>query len=452
MKKVFLYIAFGFAALVITIVLKSCSGNGTIKVATEKVQYRNITETVASDGLIQPTTIVKISPDVSGEIVELPVVEGQRVKKGDLLAKIFPDVYKSAFDQAEASYNSSKATITNAQAQLASSKAQCDNQKIIYHRDSLLHSSGAISDADYEAARASYNTAEANMKAAQDNIDAANYNAQSAEATMKEAQDNLTKTIILSPIDGVVVGLTVKKGERVVGTATMAGTVMMSVADLSDMEAEVNVNENDIVNVKKDDTAYVEVDAFTNRKFKGIVSEVSNSATVAANGTSSVDQVTNFLVKIHISPTSYTDLMPTGTNDAPFKPGMSSTAEIEVKTAQHVLSLPIEAVTTRNPNDTLKFSMKGKKDDKKDTKNTISSSDTKKDTIQECVYMYVNGKVKQINVTSGIQDANYIEVKSGLKEGDEVVTAPYSAISAALRDGMMVQKTDKSELFTATKQ
>jgi len=448
MKKVLLYIVFGCAALVATFMLKSCSGGGTIKVATEKAQYRNITETVSSDGIIQPTTIVKISPDVSGEIVDLPVHEGQRVKKGDLLAKIFPDVYQSAFDQAQAAYNSSKSAITNAEAQLASTQAQYDNQQNIFDRNKKLYDQGAISKADYEASKAAFGTADANLKAAQDNIDAANFNAKSAEATMKEAQDNLVKTTIFSPIDGVVVGLAVKQGERVVGTATMAGTVMMSVADLSNMEADVNVNENDIVNVKKDDTAYIEVDAFVNRKFKGIVSEVSNSANVAANGTSTVDQVTNFMVKIHILSSSYTDLMPEGTNDSPFKPGMSSTAEIEVKTAKHVLSLPIEAVTTRNPNDSLKYAFGGKKDDKKDSKK--SSSDTKKDTIQECVFLFSNGKVKQVNVTTGIQDANYIEIKSAVKEGDEAVSAPYSAISTALRDGMMVQKTDKSELFSAS--
>jgi HlyD family secretion protein len=451
MKKVLLYIVFGCAALFLVIMLKSCSSGGTIKVTTEKTQYRNITESVSSDGIIQPTTIVKISPDVSGEITELPVHEGQRVKKGDLLAKIFPDVYKSAYDQAEATYNSSKSAITNAEAQLTSSQAQFDNQSSIYERNKKLFDGGAISKADFEASKAAYETANANLKAAQDNIDAAKYNAQSAEANMSEAHDNFVKTTILSPIDGVVVGLTVKQGERVVGTATMAGTVMMSVADLSMMEADVNVNENDIVNVKKGDTAYIEVDAFVNRKFKSIVSEVSNSASVAANGTSSVDQVTNFLVKINILPTSYPDLMPEGTNDAPFKPGMSATAEIEVKFANHVLSLPIEAVTTRNPKDTMKYTAKKEeKTNNNNGKKEKDDSDNKKDTIRECVFIYNAGKVKQVTVTTGIQDANNIEIKTGLKEGDEVVNAPYSAVSSALRDGMMVQKTDKLDLYTAS--
>jgi len=460
MKKIIIYIVTGCLALCLTLVLKSCTNSAAIKVTTEKVQYKNITESVSSDGNIQPTTIVKISPDVSGEIVELPVHEGQRVKKGDLLAKIFPDVYRSAFDQAEAAYNSSKAAITNAQAQLASSQAQFDNQTTIYNRNKKLFDQGAIAQSDLDASKAAYQTADANLKAAQDNIDAAQYNAKSAEANMKEAQDNLTKTIILSPIDGVVVGLSVKLGERVVGTATMAGTVMMSVADLSNMESDVNVNENDIVNVKIGDTAYISVDAFLNRKFKAIVSEVSNAASVAANGTSSVDQVTNFLVKIHILASSYTDLMPAGTNDAPFKPGMSCTADIQVKYVSHVLSLPIEAVTTRSPKDTLKMMVdadkKGKKGDKGDKggdpedRKAPAKDDNagKKDTIVECVFIYNAGKVKQVTVTTGIQDADDIEIKSGLKEGDEVVNAPYSAVSSALKDGMAVQKTDKLDVFT----
>jgi len=472
MKKLLIYSGAGLAILLVTILLKSCSGGSTIKVTTDKAAYRSVTESVSADGNIQPTVIVKISPDVSGEIVELPVHEGQRVKKGDLLAKIFPDVYRSAYDQAEAAYNSSKAAITNAEAQLASSQAQFTNQKAAFERSKKLFDQQAISQSDFDAAKAAFGTAEANLKAAQDNIDAAKYNSQSAEATMNEAHDNLVKTTILSPIDGVVVGLTVKQGERVVGTATMAGTVMMSVADLSNMEADVNVNENDIVNVKVNDTAYIEADAFLNRKFKGVVSEVSNSANVSTNGTSSVDQVTNFQVKIHLLPSSYTDLMPAGTNDAPFKPGMSTNAEIQVKSVSHVLSVPIEAVTTRNPSDTgLKQMAKkttatptdnssdNKADDKADNSNGSSNkkeskhSEASKDSVFECVFIFnsTTSKVKLVKVTTGIQDADYIEIKSGLKEGDEVVNAPYSAISSALRNNMQVQKTDKLDVFTTDK-
>lgn len=454
MKKLFLYIIGGSVLLALTLALKSCSGDKTLKVTTEKVQYRNIMETVSADGNIQPTTIVKISPDVPGQIIELPVVEGQRVKKDALLAKIFPDNYRSALDQAEAAYNSSKAAVSNAQAQLISSQGQYNNQKISYERNQKLFQQGVIAQADMDAAKASYETAEANLKSAQDNIDAANYNAQSAEATMKQAQDNLVKTNVLSPIDGVIVGLLVKQGERVVGTAEMAGTEMMSVADLSNMEADVNVNENDIVNVKVGDTALIEVDAFINRKFKGVVVNVSNSANVSTNATSSVDQVTNFTVKIHILSSSYADLMPPGTNDAPFKPGMSCTADIQVKSGKHILSVPIGAVTTRKGKGLASDTGSGKSSSStnNNTANANSKAKTQiapEDSAHECVFLYQNGKSKMVRVTTGIQDDTYIEIKSGLKEGDEIISGPYTAVSEGLFDGSTVRKVDKSELFTS---
>lgn len=445
MKKIFLYILGGSLLFALTIILKSCSGDKTLKVTTEKVQYRNIMETVSADGNIQPTTIVKISPDVPGQIIELPVVEGQRVKENDLLAKIFPDNYRSALDQAEAAYNSSKAAVSNAQAQLISSQGQYDNQKTIYERNEKLFQQGAIAQADMDASTAAYETAKANLKSAQDNIDADNYNAQSAEATMKQAQDNLVKTSVLSPINGVIVGLQVKQGERVVGTDEMAGTEMMSVADLSNMEADVSVNENDIVNVKVGDTALIEVDAFINRKFKGVVSDVSNSANVSTNAGSSVDQVTNFTVKIHILPSSYADLMPPGTNDSPFKPGMSATADIEVKSGKHLLSVSIGAVTTR----------KGKglaSDTSSAKKGGATKGQAAQDSAHECVFLYQNGKCKMVRVTTGIQDDNYIEIKSGLKEGDEIISGPYTAVSQGLFDGATVQKVDKNELFSVSMQ
>ncbi len=438
MKKVFLYILAGSLLFGFSLFLKSCSGDKTLKVTTEKAQNREIMETVSADGNIQPTTIVKISPDVPGQIIELPVVEGQRVKKDVLLAKIFPDTYESAFDQAQAAYNSSKAALSNSQAQLVSAQGQFDNQKAIFERNKKLLDQGAISQADYDASKAAYQTAEANLKAANDNIDAAGYNAKSAEATMKEAHDNLVKTSVLSPIDGVIVGLVVKQGERVVGTAQMAGTDMMSVADLSNMEADVNVNENDIVNVKIGDTALIEVDAFINRKFKGVVSNVSNSANVSANASSSVDQVTNFTVKIHILPTSYTDLMPAGTNDSPFKPGMSATAEIQVKSGKNLLAVPIGAVTTRKGKGTASDTGKAK----------TGKGTTAQDSAHECVFIYDNGKCKLAKVITGIQDADYIQIKSGIKAGDEIISGPFTAVSSALYDGSVVKKVDKSELFT----
>ncbi len=439
MKKLLIYILGGSLAFALALSLKSCSSDKILKVSTEKAQTREIMETVSADGNIQPTTIVKISPDVPGQIIDLPVQEGDRVKKDVLLVKIFPDTYKSALDQSLATYNSAKAAMSNAEAQLVSSQAQADNQKTIFERNEKLFKQGAIAQADFDASKAANETAEANLKSAQDNIDAAGYNAKSAEATMKEANDNLVKTSVLSPIDGVVVGLLVKKGERVVGTAQFAGTEMMSVADLSDMEADVNVNENDIVNVKVGDTALIEVDAFINRKFKGIVSNVSNSANVSANAGSSVDQVTNFTVKIHILASSYKDLIPAGTNDSPFKPGMSATAEIQVKSGKNLLSVPIGAVTTRKGKGSSSDTGKGK-----------FGKTTAQDSAHECVFIYENGKCKMAKVTTGIQDADYIEIKSGIKAGDEIISGPFTAVSSALFDGSQVKKVDKSELFSAS--
>lgn len=430
MKRIFLILGGCIALFIVVFSLKYYSKKGAIAVTTVKVEYRNIVETVSADGNIQPTIIVKMSPDVPGQITELPVHEGQRVTKGELLAKIFPDTYMSAFKQAEASYNSSKASVSNAEAQLGNNEAQYNNQNASYQRNKKLFDQGAISQSDFEAAKASFLSAEANRKAAQDNIDAANFNAKSAEATMNEARDNLTKTSVLAPIDGVVVGLAVKEGERVVGTAQMAGTEMMSIADLSNMEADVNVNENDIVNVTKGDTALVEVDAFTNRKFKGIISDVSNSANVSSNNGSSLDQVTNFTVKIHLLPSSYSDLIPKGTHDSPFKPGMSATADIQVKTGNQLLSLPIEAVTTRkNTRDTIKTPQKSKKTQ------VVNS-----DSTEECVFMFNNGKTSKVIVKTGIQDANYIEIKQGLNIGAEVISGPFNAVSQLLSDGSPVKK------------
>jgi HlyD family secretion protein len=444
MKKIFLYILGGSLLFALALSLKSCSSDKLLKVTTEKAQYRNILETVSADGNIQPTTIVKISPDVPGQIIELPVVEGQRVKKNDLIAKIFPDTYRSAVDQAEAAYNSAKAALSNAQAQLVSSQAQDLNQKTVYERNKKLFDKGAIAQADMDASTAAFQSAEANLKSAQDNIDAAGFNAKSAEATMNEAHDNLVKTSVLSPIDGVIVGLLVKQGERVVGTDQFAGTEMMSVADLSNMEADVNVNENDIVNVKVGDTALIEVDAFINRKFKGVVINVSNSANVSANASSSVDQVTNFTVKIHILASSYTDLMPPGTNDSPFKPGMSATADIQVKEGKHILSVPIGAVTTRKGKGLMSDTGSGKSTT--GAKGQVAAADS----AHECVFIYNTGKCKMAKVTTGIQDADYIEIKTGIKEGDEIISGPFTAISQALFDGSTVKKVDKSELFAAS--
>lgn len=382
----------------------------TYKVSTEKVSTKTIIETITANGKIQPETEVKISPDVSGEIVELYVIEGQEIKEGDLLLKIKPDIYLSNLDRMEATLNSAKA-------QLAQTEAQMVDKESTYNRMKKLWQSKTISDSEFEAAESAYLMAKAN-------VDAARFSVKSSEASLKEARENLNKTTIYSPISGTISQLNVEKGERVVGTAQMAGTEMLRIANLYLMEVKVDVNENDIVHVSYGDTAIIEVDAYLDEEFKGIVTEIANSANTAGIAT---DQVTNFEVKIRILPDSYKHLLPDGNpNYYPFRPGMSATVDIQTHTAYNVLSVPIQAVTTRM--DTLKEKEKEEK-------------------IEEIVFVYKEGKVFQTKVKTGVQDNEYIEITEGLTIDDEVVSAPYSAISKKLKDLMTVERVEKEALF-----
>jgi len=446
MKKILIVIVTGIAGIAFVLTLKSCSNDNLLKVTIEKVQKRNIIETVSANGKIQPETAVKISPDVSGEIVDLNIKEGDQVKKGDLLLKIRPDIYVSTLDQMTASLNNAKANLANSQARLVQMQAQFVNAKNVYERNKKLFDQQAISPSDWDAAKAAFAGAKADLSAAEQTVNASDFNVKSAAASVSEAQDNLTKTTIVAPVYGTVYNLTVEKGERVVGTSQMAGTEMLSIADLNKMEADVNVNENDIVRVHLGDTALIEVDAFLDRKFKGIVTEIANSANTTGV---TADQVTNFTVKIRILEKSYADLLAKNGGMPPFRPGMSATVDIETKTANNSLSVPIEAVTTRTNNTT---TLK-KSDDNAPSKSENSTvKNTQKTTpqVQECVFVFSNGKAKLMNVKTGIQDNNYIEILSGLKDSDEVITGPYESVSKVLKDGSSVEKTSKADLFKNT--
>ncbi|GAB4291022.1 MAG: efflux RND transporter periplasmic adaptor subunit [Marinilabiliales bacterium] len=380
------------------------------KVSTEPVTYRTITETITANGKIQPETEVKISPDVSGEIVELNVQDGDAVKKGDLLLRIKPDIYESTLERMEASLNSAKANEAQMRAQLLDKETN-------YKRMKALWDKKAISDAEYETALTQFEIAKANLEAAI-------YTVKSAEASLNEAKENLRKTNIYAPISGTITKLNVELGERVVGTEMMAGTEILRIANLNYMEVKVEVNENDIIHVSKGDTAIIEVDAYIGKKFKGIVTDIANSANTTGVST---DQVTQFDVKIYILPDSYKHLIDDSTKNAyPFRPGMSASVDIQTKTKENVLSVPIQSVTTR--------------------KDTTTSEDNE-EIIKEVVFLYTEGKVKMQEVKSGIQDDEYIEIIEGLKEGDEVVSAPYSAISRTLKDGDPVEKVSKEMLF-----
>ena len=382
----------------------------TIKVAVEKAELRSVTETITANGKIQPEKEVKISPDVAGEIVELNVKEGDNVVKGQLLCRIKPDIYISQRDR-------SMAAISSAKARQSQSEAQFVQAELSFKRSKQLYDEQTVSKSEFEQAEASYTVAKSE-------VDAAKYSVISAEASLKEANENLMKTSIYAPMSGTVSMLLVELGERVVGTSMMTGTEMMRVADLARMEAQVQVNENDIVRVNMGDTALISIDAYLDHKFKGVVTEIANSAKTTGI---SADQVTNFDVKILVLPQSYQKLVKAGEVN-PLRPGMSASVDIQTETRKNVLSVPIQSVTTRT--DT--------------TKIQVTPSD---ENIRTLLFITDGTHALAKDVKTGIQDNNYIEITSGIKEGDQIVTAPFSAISKKLSDSTLIQIVKKEELF-----
>ncbi|HRG60010.1 MAG TPA: efflux RND transporter periplasmic adaptor subunit [Bacteroidia bacterium] len=415
------------------------------KVTAEEVIKRNIVETVSGSGKIQPETQVKISSDVSGEITEMMVKEGDVVKKGDLLCRIRQDIYISSLERVEASVNSSKASSAQTKARLIQSKAQLINAESLFNRNKKLFEQGALSEQDFEASKAQFETAKAEVEAAQQTLAAADFNIKNAEATLKEAQTNLARTSIFSPVDGKVSKLNVEKGERVVGTAQMTGTEIMTIANLNEMEVSVDVNENDIVRIKLNDTAHIEVDAYLDKKFKGIVTEVANSANTVGT---SADQVTNFTVKIRILRESYLTLIPKDNPQySPFRPGMSATVDIQTNKVFNAISVPVQAVTTRE--DTTSYGVKEKKKKKQEEEEVKAESENKKnEKIIEYVFIIKNDIAILTPVTTGIQDNNFIEIKSGINLKDEVITGPYKVVSKSLKNKTPIEKVDKEDLFT----
>ena len=384
----------------------------TFEVAVEKGEKRTIIETITANGKIQPETEVKITPDVSGEIVDLFVKEGEYVEEGKLLLKIKPDIYVSMRNRVRASLNSSKARLSQVEAQYVQSK-------LSYNRNKKLWEQQTISESDYESAEASYKMAEADLNAAK-------YSVKSSEASLKEAEENLRKTSIYAPMSGTISTLLIEKGERVVGTEMMSGTELMRVADLSRMEVIVEVNENDIIRVLTGDTAIIEVDAYMDQDFKGLVTEIANSATTTGM---SADQVTSFNVKIFLLHESYQNLLDETPN--PFRPGMSATVDIQTETKYDIFTIPIQAVTTRL--DTI-----GQE------QNDLVVADKDPDVV---VFKVIDDYVMSQIVETGIQDNNYIEITSGLSIEDDIVIAPYNAISRKLADSSIIEIVTKKELF-----
>jgi len=437
MNKTLKYSLIGVAVLLIIVGIGKKVGfigkDTSVNVTAEKAAKRNITEIVSASGKIQPEVEVKISPDVSGEIVELYVKEGQQVKKGQLLCKINPDLYITSRDRMEASVNTSRANLSNAAARLMQAKASFANTETSYNRNKKLFEQGAISQAEIDNASAQYNAAKADLEALQQTIKASEYNVANALASLKEANENLGRTTILSPVSGRISKLNIELGERVVGTSQMAGTELLRIADLDEMEVLVDVNENDIVRVHLNDSVNIEVDAYLGKKFTGLVTEIANSAT-NINSTSGTDQVTNFQVKVRISRESYTQLI-SANNPSPFRPGMTATVDIKTKTEKNVLTIPIQCVTQRVDTNSIKG-----KNEKENT------SDFERNTPILVVFVNSNNKAVIKAVKTGIQDNTYIQITEGINAGDEVITAPYKAITKRLKNGENIKVVSKNDL------
>lgn len=416
MKKKTLIIIGGIAVLLIVVLIAGKKAgwfgeSGNIKnIEITQIEPIEIVETVAATGKIQPETEVKLSSEVSGEIIELPIVEGQLVEKGDLLTRINPDLYQSSLLRSRAGLQNVRANYAQAEAGLKEAKANYDRNKVLFEK-------GVISRAEWDGLTAAYEMAEASKNAAF-------YSMQSASATVTEATDNLARTSIYAPIRGTISRLDVELGERVVGTQQMTGTEIMRVANLSNMEVVVDVNENDIVKVSVGDSTNVEVDAYLNREFKGVVTEISNSAIEGLTA----DQVTNFKVKVRILEISYEDLLEgKSENYSPFRPGMTATVDIITRRKANVVGVPISAIVIKN--DTASIGA-----------NTAAADPNQK---FETVFVKDGNRAKLRVVTTGIQDNRNIEIISGLEEGDIVITGPYNTVTKILKDGDEVQITEE---------
>ncbi len=442
------------------------------KVAVEKATKRTLMETVSASGRIFPEKEIKISSDVSGEVTEVLVKEGDSVRAGQLLVRVNAEIYKDQVTRGEAGVSVSKAQYANAMsnvegtrsrqlqvaAQREQTQAQLENNRLAFKRNDQLHRDGVISDAEFETVQGQLRQTEASLKAieaqiesaksdvnsSQQSAQAAGFQLKSSEASLKELRTNLNKTSIYAPASGVVSKLNIEKGERVVGTAQMSGTEIMRIANLSAMEVQCDVSENDILRVAVGNEVDIEVDAFSGRKFKGRVSEIANTASNATTATGqpnlTTDQVTNFVVKIRIEAESYADLMRGGR--PPFRPGMSASIYIHTNTVNDVVSIPIQSVTTRELDADVK---KAKAEENKD----LAQNDKKTtlEPIKELVFVVSGDTVKQVEVKTGIQNSQFIQIVSGLKGDEEVVSAPYKLISRTLKSGMKIQKVSEKELY-----
>jgi len=447
MSKSLKWILISTGILVVLLVVLSKAGvfgkDEGLKVTSEKVQRRTITEIVNASGKIYPEIEVKVSPDISGEITELTVQEGDSVKKGQVLARIYADIYNIQRNQAASGVAQSQAQVANSQAAIDALKAQQEQAQRTFDMQKKLFDDKVISRNEFNIAEANLRSSKANYNAALQGIRGGMASVQSARASLEKANKDLSRTAVIAPMDGVVSLLNVKKGERVVGSNLMSGTEILRIADMAKIEVRVDVGENDVPKVKLGDSAIVEVDAYSERKFKGIVTQIASSnngaATQSALANASND-VTQYKVFIRLLPESYMDLV--GKGSFPFRPGMSASADIQTKTHVNVLSVPINAVTTRDKNDSTKAEIK------KTDESNVKPPATLIDDLEVVVFVIdKDGKVSKVKVKTDIQDINNIEISEGLKEGQEVVTGPYDVVSKTLKVGKKVKVVDKKDLF-----
>ncbi|MGZ5245874.1 MAG: efflux RND transporter periplasmic adaptor subunit [Flavitalea sp.] len=455
-KKKILWIVVSLVALIVLLlVLKKTGVLGKeegVKVAVDKVVKKTIIETVNASGKVYPEIEVKVSPDVSGEIVELTVEEGDSVRRGQILARIYADIYTTQRDQASAVVNQQQASVENSRAQLSSLKSALDLAQKTYDRQKTLLDEKVISRAEFEQAENSLMAARANYNAALQGIRSGQAGVASASASLSRANKDLSRTVVTAPMDGVVSLLNVKKGERVVGNSMMAGTEMLRLADMSKIEVRVDVGENDIPKVHLGDSALVEVDAYNTRKFKGIVTKIASSSVSAGAATSiSTNDVTNYKVYIRLLPESYADLYdPTKPKNFPFRPGMTASADIQTRSKANVIAVEINAVTTREKGTDKVVSDKAANEEENGENNEETNS-LSTDLDEVVFILQPDGKVKKVTVTTGIQDINFIEVTSGLKIGDTVIVAPYNVVSKSLKEGTKVTVVTKDKLFEVKK-
>lgn len=452
MSKTVKWILISLVIVVVTLGVLKAAGvfgekQGT-KVTSERATKRTIIEIVNASGKIYPEIEVKVSPDISGEITELTVQEGDSVKKGQVVARIYADIYSIQANQAASGVMQSQAQVANSQAALDALKAQVDQSQKTYNMQKQLFDEKVISANEFNLADANYRSALANYNAAKQGIRGGQAAVQSAQANLAKANKDLGRTAVLAPMNGVVSLLNVKKGERVVGSNMMAGTEMLRIADMAKIEIRVDVSESDIPKVHLGDSALVTVDAYSDRKFKGLVTQIASSnngaAAQAALSNTSTD-VTNYKVYVRLLPQSYSDLL--GKGVYPFRPGMSASADIQTKTHANVLSVPINAVTTRDKNDTLSGKNKSAEE------LALAKANTSLDDLEVIVFLIdKDATVKKATVKTSIQDINYIEITEGLKEGDEVVTGPYDVVSKLLKVKDKVKVVEKKDLFEKKKE